>query len=52
MITDEWNRFGQGAWDFSVNADNITKFWMNGTERAKGFEEIYTMGMRGDGDGM
>lgn len=49
-IPNEWNAFGHGAWDFSVNAENITNFWINGTERAKGFEEIYTIGMRGDGD--
>ncbi|GJJ14027.1 hypothetical protein Clacol_008284 [Clathrus columnatus] len=49
-IPTEWNEFGSGPWDFSVNAANITQFWIVGTERAKGFEEIYTIGLRGDGD--
>lgn len=49
--TAEWNEFGSGPWDFVVNAANITQFWIVGTERAKGYEEIYTIGLRGDGDG-
>ncbi|KIJ41115.1 glycoside hydrolase family 115 protein [Sphaerobolus stellatus SS14] len=49
-IPNEWNEFGSGPWDFSANAANITQFWINGTKRAKGFEEIYTVGMRGNGD--
>lgn len=46
----EWDRFGSGPWNFSTNAANITAFWLNGTERSRNFEEIYTVGMRGDGD--
>ncbi|KAF8586413.1 glycoside hydrolase family 115 protein [Ramaria rubella] len=49
-IPVEWNDFGSGPWNFSTNAANITAFWVNGTERAHGFDEIYTVGMRGDGD--
>ena len=26
----EWDRFGEGAWDFSKNADTLTKFWTEG----------------------
>ncbi|KAF8577643.1 glycoside hydrolase family 115 protein [Ramaria rubella] len=49
-IPVEWSDFGSGPWNFSTNAANITAFWINGTERARGFDEIYTVGMRGDGD--
>ena len=44
----EWNLFGNGgAWDYGVNAQAIYNYWVNGTERAKPFESLYTMGMRG-----
>jgi hypothetical protein len=46
----EFNKFSSGPWDFIVNADNITKFWEDGVTRAKPFETLYTMGMRGSGD--
>ncbi|KZS95511.1 hypothetical protein SISNIDRAFT_452165 [Sistotremastrum niveocremeum HHB9708] len=49
-IPNEWNEFGSGPWDFSVNADNITEFWKVGVERAKPYETLYTVGMRGNGD--
>lgn len=51
-IPVEWNLFGDGTlWDYSVNADFIYQFWVNGTERAKLYENLYTVGMRGNGDG-
>ena len=43
----EWNLFGSGPWDYGSNSKNIYNFWVNGTERAKPFEGIFTMGMRG-----
>lgn len=46
----EWNLFGTGPWDYSVNSEAIYDFWLNGTERARPYENIYTVGMRGDGD--
>lgn len=39
-----------GAWDWSENSEEITKFMKSGIERAKGWETMWTMGMRGDGD--
>lgn len=51
-IPVEWSLFGQGAWDYSVNAQFIYNFWVNSTERAKGLETLWTLGMRGDGDCM
>ena len=47
----EWSLFGSGPWDYSVNAQNIYNFWLAGAQRAKPYENIFTVGMRGDGDG-
>jgi hypothetical protein len=46
----EWDVFGSGPWDYSVNRQNIYDFWVVGAERGKPFENIYTVGMRGAGD--
>ncbi|KAN0079908.1 glycoside hydrolase family 115 protein [Tylopilus felleus] len=46
----EWDIFGSGPWDYSVNRHNIYDFWVVGAERGKPFENIYTVGMRGAGD--
>lgn len=48
-IPVEWTLFGQGPWDYSVNRDYIYQFWVNGTIRAKPYENIFTLSMRGDG---
>ncbi|KAG6879211.1 hypothetical protein C0992_004353 [Termitomyces sp. T32_za158] len=47
---NEFILYGQGAWDYTSNADNIKAFWLAGTQRAKNFESVYTVGMRGFGD--
>lgn len=49
-IPVEWDLFGDGPWDYSVNAQNIYNFWVEGAERAKPYENMFTVGMRGDGD--
>ncbi|CCM00698.1 uncharacterized protein FIBRA_02738 [Fibroporia radiculosa] len=49
-IPVEWNLFGVGPWDYDTNAQNIYDFWVVGAERAKPYENIFTVGMRGDGD--
>ncbi|KAK7447068.1 hypothetical protein VKT23_014280 [Stygiomarasmius scandens] len=49
-IPPEWDLFGQGDWNYTTNSDFIYQFWVNGTIRAKPFESLYTMGMRGNGD--
>ncbi|KAF8900162.1 hypothetical protein CPB84DRAFT_1847412 [Gymnopilus junonius] len=46
----EFSLFGQGAWDYTTNSANINEFWLVGTERAKPFESLFTVGMRGFGD--
>lgn len=58
---DEWHRNTDkgvtgGKWDYTLNAENLRKFWRGGIERmmskgdGKGYEAVVTVGMRGDGD--
>lgn len=47
---EEWERYGSGAWDYSVNEAQLRKFWRGGVERVMGNEKLITIGMRGDGD--
>jgi hypothetical protein len=46
----EWERYGKGAWDYAKNPEVLRDFWRQGIERAKGYESMVTLGMRGDGD--
>ncbi len=39
-----------GPWDYSVNKDRLDKFFREGMERNRNFENLVTIGMRGDGD--
>ncbi|MEO6849006.1 MAG: glycosyl hydrolase 115 family protein, partial [Mucilaginibacter sp.] len=39
-----------GTWDYITNAENLKKFWYDGLERNKNFDNLITVGMRGDGD--
>lgn len=45
----EWDLFGSGIWDYESNAENIYAYWVNGTERSKTYENVFTVGMRGAG---
>lgn len=46
----EWNRYGEGAWEYSTNPENLYDFWVEGAERNKPYESMYTLGMRGQED--
>ncbi|ALS99904.1 glycosyl hydrolase 115 family protein [Lacimicrobium alkaliphilum] len=46
----EWNRYGEGPWEYSTNRDNIYQFWQEGARRHKELESIFTLGMRGQED--
>ena len=46
----EWKRHGSGPWDYSKNGAVLREFWQQGLERNKEYENITTIGMRGDGD--
>lgn len=47
---DEWRRYGEGAWNYNTNKENLQEFWRKGMERMGTNESIVTIGMRGDGD--
>ncbi|PPR02284.1 hypothetical protein CVT24_011622 [Panaeolus cyanescens] len=47
---NEFSIFGVGTWDYTTNSDNINNYWKQGAERAKPYESVYTLGMRGFGD--
>lgn len=46
---DEWRRYGEGAWNYEQNKENLQKFWREGFRRSWN-EKVTTVGMRGDGD--
>lgn len=39
-----------GPWDYSVNKQRLDKFFLDGMQRNKDYENLVTIGMRGDGD--
>ena len=46
----EWARGNFGAWDYTTNQKAIDEFWRKGMERDKNYEEVVTLGMRGEND--
>ena len=48
-LPPEWNIYGSGPWDYSTNQKNVYDFWKVGAQRARKFEGVFTMGMRGAG---
>jgi hypothetical protein len=46
----EWQRYGQGPWNYEQNPAVLRRFWREGIERMGSFESVVTVGMRGDGD--
>ncbi len=50
----EWGKhhkeYGNGEWNYKTNEPGLKKFWEDGLERNKSYEQIITMAMRGDGD--
>jgi|GEM_PF-72088 len=50
----EWSRhktsYGNAAWDYQTNENGLKAFWNDGIARNKNYENIVTIGMRGDGD--
>ncbi len=53
---DEWTRAKAGKWDYRTNGEALRNFWRGGMERimskgdGQGYENLVTLGMRGDGD--
>ena len=50
----EWtkrkNSIGNGQWNYATNRDGLHQFWEEGIKRNKDYENLITLGMRGDGD--
>jgi hypothetical protein len=50
----EWGNhrkeYGNGEWNYHTNKDALLKFWEDGFRRNKNYDDLVTMGMRGDGD--
>lgn len=50
---NEFNKFYPNQkWDWYSNKQNITQYFTEGAQRAKPYESLYTVGMRGSGDGL
>ena len=51
--TNEWTKVGGGTsanWNWATNNASLYKFFEEGAERAKNYENVVTVGMRGSGD--
>ncbi|MDD2256481.1 MAG: glycosyl hydrolase 115 family protein [Bacteroidales bacterium] len=50
----EWSNhrkeYGNGEWNYKTNEAGLKKFWEDGLERNKNYEQVVTMSIRGDGD--
>jgi len=50
----EWTvrsaQYGNGQWNYSTNADALQRFFREGIARNKPYENLVTIGLRGDGD--
>jgi hypothetical protein len=46
----EWARYGEGPWSYDKNSRVLERFWRDGARRTGDFEQVITLGMRGDGD--
>lgn len=50
LAQQDWHRNRDGEWNYQTNGEALRKFWTTGIERAKNWETVVTVGMRGDGD--
>lgn len=46
----EWAAHGVGDWNHVTNRTNLNNFWDAGIVRNKAYDNLITIGMRGDGD--
>lgn len=46
----EWERYGEGDWNYGTNPEKLREFWREGIERMGTNESVVTLAMRGDGD--
>ena len=49
---DEWRRYGKdkGKWDYTKNDSTLREFWKASVKERYKYENIFSVGMRGDGD--
>jgi hypothetical protein len=49
---EEWTKRSRelGEWNYRQNGDNMRKFWLEGLKRNAKFDNLPTVGLRGDGD--
>ena len=43
----EWDKTVRGPWDYEKNRDGVLKYWEERVQENGGYENIYTVGMRG-----
>ncbi len=48
--TNHRSKYGNGEWNYKTNEAGLKKFWEDGLERNKNYEQVVTMSIRGDGD--
>ncbi|KAH6674811.1 hypothetical protein B0J14DRAFT_509929, partial [Halenospora varia] len=48
--TKEQEKYVSGSWDWASNKAKVVSFLTDGAKRAKPYESLFTMGMRGSGD--
>ncbi|MDR1701023.1 MAG: glycosyl hydrolase 115 family protein, partial [Lachnoclostridium sp.] len=50
----EWSRnkskYGTAEWNYETNKEGLQQFFREGVQRNAGYENVITVGMRGDGD--
>jgi len=49
---EEWTKRSRelGEWNYRKNTENMKKFWLEGLKRNAKFDNLPTVGLRGDGD--
>jgi len=48
--TSRRDHYGNGQWNYATNGEALRKFFREGIARNKSYENLVTVGMRGDGD--
>lgn len=50
---NQYKKYGDdNTWSFVTNSEAITEFWRDGLARCKDFENVITIGMRGENDSL
>lgn len=46
----EWKNYGGKLWDYNVNKEQLYRFWDVAVKERGKYDNLFTLGMRGDGD--